>query len=414
VGRVHPARSVRKLQLAVVTETYPPEVNGVARTIGVMVAGLRERGHRIQLVRPRQPGEGLAPAEPGFETVLRASVPLPRYRELRMGLPAKRALLQAWRARRPDIVQVVTEGPLGSSAVTAARTLGIPVVSEFHTNFHDYSRHYGLGLFSKLVARYLRRLHNRADYTLVPTAELQSQLAAAGYERLGVVGRGIDLDLFGPRHRSAPLRQSWGAGDHDIVALSVGRLAPEKNLRLFVESCRAMQAVATRLKVVVVGNGPDAGPLRATNPDFVFAGMQTGAALAEHYASADVFLFPSLTETFGNVTTEAMASRLAIVAFDYGAARQCLRHRASALLAPYGEVAPFVEAAQELAADPRLREQLREGAVAAARGLTWARVIDDLEAIFGDLVTRSRAARLTTTTGSAGAPRIAETDRAPL
>ena len=301
-----------------------------------MVAGLRERGHRIQLVRPRQPGEDLPAPEPGFETVLRAGVPLPRYRELRMGLPAKRALLQAWRARRPDIVQVVTEGPLGNSAVTAARTLGIPVVSEFHTNFHDYSRHYGLGLFSKLVARYLRRLHNRADYTLVPTAELQSQLAAAGYERLGVVGRGIDLDLFGPRHRSAALRQSWGAGDDDIVALSVGRLAPEKNLRLFVESCRAMQAVTPRLKVVVVGDGPDGGPLRAANRDFVFAGMRTGAALAEHYASADVFLFPSLTETFGNVTTEAMASRLAIVAFDYAAARQCLRHRASALLAPFG------------------------------------------------------------------------------
>jgi len=413
-GRVKTDRSRRKLDVAVVTETYPPEVNGVARTIGAMVAGLRERGHRIQLVRPRQPGEGLAAPEPGLETVLRAGVPLPRYRELRMGLPAKRALLRAWRARRPDIVQVVTEGPLGNSAVTAARTLGIPVVSEFHTNFHDYSRHYGLGLFSKLVAGYLRRLHNRADYTLVPTAELQSQLAAAGYQRLGVVGRGIDLDLFGPRRRSAALRQSWDAGDDDIVAVSVGRLAPEKNLRLFVESCRAMQVVTPQLKVVVVGDGPDSGPLRAANRDFVFAGMRTGAALAEHYASADVFLFPSLTETFGNVTTEAMASRLAIVAFDYGAARQCLRHRASGLLAPYGETAPFVEAAQELAADPRLRAQIREGAADAAHGLTWARVIDDLEAIFGDLVTRSRAARLTTTAGSAGTPHIAETDRAPL
>ena len=411
---MHPERSVRKLQLAVVTETYPPEVNGVARTIGVMVAGLRERGHRIQLVRPRQPGEDLAPPEPGFETVLRAGVPLPRYRELRMGLPAKRALLQAWRARRPDIVQVVTEGPLGSSAVTAARTLGIPVVSEFHTNFHDYSRHYGLGLFSKLVARYLRRLHNRADYTLVPTAELQSQLAAAGYERLGVVGRGIDLGLFGPRHRSAPLRQSWGAGDDDIVALSVGRLAPEKNLRLFVESCRAMQAVTPRLKVVVVGDGPDGGPLRAGNRDFVFAGMRTGAALAEHYASADVFLFPSLTETFGNVTAEAMASRLAIVAFDYAAARQCLRHRVSALLAPFGAAAPFIEAAQELAADAAVREEIRTGAADAARTLTWAHVIDDLEAILAELVTQSRAARVVTTAGNPGAPPFVKSDRAPL
>jgi glycosyltransferase involved in cell wall biosynthesis len=415
VGGVKTAPSRRKLHIAVVTETYPPEVNGVARTIGVMVAALRDRGHRIQLVRPRQAGEDGAPApEPGLETVLHAGFPLPRYRELRMGLPAKRALAQAWRARRPDVVQVVTEGPLGNSAVTAARTLGIPVVSEFHTNFHDYSRHYGLGLLSELVARYLRRLHNRADLTLVPTAETQSQLAATGYKRLAVVGRGIDLELFDPRRRSAALRGSWGAGDRDIVALSVGRLAPEKNLRLFTESCRAMQAVVLRLKVVVVGDGPDGAPLRAANRDFVFAGMRTGAALAEHYASADVFVFPSLTETFGNVTTEAMASRLAIVAFDYAAARQHLRHRASALLAPFGAGARFVEAAQELAADPRLRGELRDSAAGAARGLTWARVVDDLEAILVELVTRSRAARVAGTAGAAGAPRIAERDHAPL
>jgi glycosyltransferase involved in cell wall biosynthesis len=414
VGGVQTEPARRKLQIAVVTETYPPEVNGVARTIGVMVASLRARGHRIQLVRPRQPAEEPPAPEPGLETVLRAGFPLPRYRELRMGLPAKRALLQAWRAQRPDIVQVVTEGPLGGSAVGAARSLGIPVVSEFHTNFHDYSRHYGFGLFSKLVARYLRRLHNRADSTLVPTAEMKSQLAAAGYRRLEVVGRGIDVELFDPRRRSATLRQSWGAGERDIVALSVGRLAPEKNLRLFVDACRAMQAVAPRLKVVVVGDGPDGAALRAANRDFVFAGVRSGGALAEHYASADVFLFPSLTETFGNVTTEAMASRLAIVAFDYAAARQYLRHRTSALLAPFGAGGPFVEAAQELAADPRLREQLRDVAAHTARGLGWARVIDDLEAILVELVARSRAARLATSSRGSGAPRIAGTDHAPL
>jgi glycosyltransferase involved in cell wall biosynthesis len=410
VGGVKADPSRRPLHIAVVTETYPPEVNGVARTIGMMVAALRERRHSIQLIRPRQSAEDAPEAATGFETILRPGLPLPQYRELRMGLPAKRALRQAWRIRRPDVVQVVTEGLLGNSAVTAARALGIPVASEFHTNFHDYSRHYGLGLFSEFVARYLRRLHNRADCTVVPTAQMKSQLAAAGYRRLEVVGRGIDLDLFHPRRRSAELRRTWGAGDRDIVALYVGRLAPEKNLRLFFESCRAMQAVAPRLKVVVVGDGPDGAALRAANRDFAFAGMRTGGSLAEHYASADVFLFPSHTETFGNVTTGAMASRLAIVAFDYPAARECLRHRASALLAPYGEPAPFVDAAQELAADPRLREQLREAAATAARALTWPRVIDELEAILVELVTRSRAAPAMTSP----APRSVETDHAPL
>ena len=413
---VDPTR--RPLRIAVVTETYPPEVNGVARTIGVMVASLRERQHSIQLVRPRQadepPAHRKAPPEADLETLLRRGLPLPRYPALRMGVPSQRVLLAAWRARRPDIVQVVTEGPLGNSAVTAARQLGIPVCSEFHTNFHDYSRHYGLGLFSRLVARYLRRLHNRADCTLVPTGEMRSVLGTAGYRRLEVVGRGIDLELFDPAHRSDELRRTWGAGAEDIVALSVGRLAAEKGLRLFVEACRAMQAVAPRLKVVVVGDGPEGAALRATNRDFVFAGMRTGRALAEHYASADVFLFPSLTETFGNVTTEAMASRLAIVAFDYAAAHQYLRHRTSALLAPYRDATAFVESGQELAADPRLRAGLRAAAAEAARGLSWASVIDDLEAILWALVAGSRSSRVVTVAAGPEPHRVAGTDHASL
>jgi glycosyltransferase involved in cell wall biosynthesis len=401
----------RPLRIAVVTETYPPEVNGVARTIGVMVEGLRVRGHAIQLIRPRQHDSDAGATADGLETVLRRGFPLPRYRELRMGLPAKRALLAAWRARRPDVVQVVTEGPLGSSAVAAARQLTLPVVSEFHTNFHTYSRHYGLGLFSSLVAGYLRRLHNRADCTLVPTREMKEQLAATGYRELAVVGRGIDLALFNPERRSAALRASWGAGEHDIVALHAGRLAPEKNLGLVVESARAMQAVTPRLRVVAVGDGPAAAALRTAHRELVFAGMRSGTALAEHYASADVFLFPSLTETFGNVVTEAMASRLAVVAFDYAAARQHLRHRHTGMLAPFGQPAAFVECAQELAADPRLRKKLREGAHATARTLSWGHVLDDLEAILHAVIARSRARPATTGSRPVGAAR---TDHASL
>jgi glycosyltransferase involved in cell wall biosynthesis len=399
------------LRVAIVTETYPPEVNGVARTIGVMVEGLRARGHAIQLVRPRQHDVDSPMATEGFETVLKPGFPLPRYQALRMGLPAKRALLKAWRTRRPDVVQIVTEGPLGASALAAARELGLPVVSEFHTNFHSYSRHYGLGLFTSLVAGYLKRLHNRADCTLVPTGEMKERLAAAGYHHLAVVGRGIDLAQFDPARRSADLRASWGAGEQDIVALHVGRLAPEKNLGLFAEAARAMQAVVPRLRVVVVGDGPESGALRARHRDFMFAGMRSGAALAAHYASADVFLFPSLTETFGNVVTEAMASRLALVAFDYAAARQYLHHRHSGMLAPFGEPAPFVEFALELAVDHRLRQRLRDAAFETARGLTWDRVLDELEGVLCDVVGRSRALRV-----AAGTRRItrARTTDVPL
>jgi glycosyltransferase involved in cell wall biosynthesis len=384
----------RSLRLAVVSETYPPEVNGVARTIGIMVEHLHARGHRIQLVRPRQ-GRADAPAErERLDTVLRPSLPIPRYSELRMGLPAKRTLLREWRLRPPQVVQIVTEGPLGSSALAAAKMLGIPVATEFHTNFHSYSRHYGLGLFTSLVAGYLRRLHGKADVTMVPTAELASQLEAAGYRaNLRVVGRGIDTSQFGPARRSDDLRREWGVGPRNAVALYVGRLAPEKNLRLFLEAAGAMRAADAAVRAVVVGDGPEGRAMRAAHRDVVFAGMRTGADLARHYASADVFVFPSMTETFGNVTTEALASGLAVVAFDYAAARQYIRHGQSGLLAPFGDRARFVELAQDAAADPGLRARLKAGALDAARALSWEAVVDELEGVLTELAGRPAVAR---------------------
>ncbi|MCU0803562.1 MAG: glycosyltransferase family 1 protein [Burkholderiales bacterium] len=380
--------STRPLALSVVTETFPPEVNGVARTIGTMVDALRGRGHRIELIRPRQ-GRNDAPASTRhFEEVLKRGMPIPSYRELRLGLPAKRALLARWRARRPDIVHVVTEGPLGWSAVAAARQLGVPVASDFHTNFHTYSRHYGFGPFAGVVAGYLRSLHNRADCTMVPTGELKAELEAAGFQRLEVVGRGIDQRVFAPERRDARIRASWGCRADEPVALYVGRLAPEKGLALFVEAALAARVANPALRVVLVGDGPDAASLRKRHPDFVFAGMRFGSDLAAHYASGDVFVFPSTTETFGNVTTEALASGLAVVAFDYAAARQYIRHGHSGLLARPGDRDAFVAHAQSLAADAVLRERLRSEAAQVGAGLSWPRVIDDLEAVFLRLIAR--------------------------
>jgi glycosyltransferase involved in cell wall biosynthesis len=375
----------RSLRLAVVTETYPPEVNGVARTIGTMVEHLHARGHRLQLVRPRQGPDDVPRERERLDTLLRPGLRIPRYSELRMGLPAKAALLREWRLRRPHVVQIVTEGPLGGSALRAARTLGIPVVSEFHTNFHSYTRHYGLGMLTSIVAGYLRRLHGRADVTLVPTQELADSLRAAGYRNLRVVGRGIDTSVFGPGLRSDELRRAWGAGPRDVVALCVSRLAPEKNLGLFLDAAAAMRAADPSVKAVVVGEGPEGAALREARRDVHFAGMRAGADLARHYASADVFVFPSMTETFGNVTTEALASGLAVVAFDYAAARQYIRHGASGLLAPVGDRPRFLELTQDVAADPAMRARLKAGALEAARALSWEAVIDDLEAVLTEL-----------------------------
>ncbi|HQX08184.1 MAG TPA: glycosyltransferase, partial [Zoogloea sp.] len=254
------AHPLTYLRVAVVTETYPPEINGVAMTTGRMVDGLVAAGHRVDLIRPRQAHEGGAIQLPdgaeGVEEMLSRGIPLPRYANLQLGLPARKVLLRRWSTQRPDVVQVVTEGPLGWSALTAARKLRLPVISEFHTNFHRYSGHYGVGWLKRPIAAYLRKFHNRADLTLVPTRALCGELAEQGIARVDVVSRGVDTTLFDPARRSASLRRSWGLAPDDLAVVYVGRIAPEKNLALLEKAFEAIRAHQPRARLILVGSGP--------------------------------------------------------------------------------------------------------------------------------------------------------------
>jgi glycosyltransferase involved in cell wall biosynthesis len=369
------------LRIAMVTETYPPEVNGVARTVSEMVEGLRLRGHSIQLVRPRQNGADRAFLDGNLEEVLGRGIAIPRYPQLKLGLPARRALRRQWSLRRPDVVHIATEGPLGWSALAAARDLDLPAATDFHTNFHTYSRHYGVGWLARPVVAYLRRFHNRADCTLVPTAELAEGLARDGFERLRVVGRGVNPAVFSPQRRSAALRARWGAAEDTPVALCVSRFAPEKNFPLVIKAFEAMRQARPDAKLVLVGDGPMSEPLRRRNVGFVIAGRLVNGELSAHYASADLFLFPSTSETFGNVTLEAMASGLGIVAYRYAAAREHLRHEESALLATPDDEAAFIAAAERLVREPALAGRLGRAARASAEHLTWQRIVEDFEAV---------------------------------
>jgi glycosyltransferase involved in cell wall biosynthesis len=368
------------LRVAMVTETFPPEVNGVARTVGLMVDGLRERGHAVQLVRPRQHAGDVATQEASYEELLRPGLPIPRYTQLKMGLPGASALLRAWRAWRPQVVHIATEGPLGWSALSAANQLGVPVVTDFHTNFHAYSRDYGIAWLKRPITSYLRRFHNRAGSTLVPTRELAAQLDELGFERLRIVGRGVDPEVFSPARRSAELRARWGADEDTPVALCVSRFAREKNFPLVIEAYRAMRRVRPDTRLVLVGDGPLYGELQRAGVGCVIAGRLVNGALSAHYASADVFLFPSITETFGNVTLEAMASGLGVVAYDYAAARAHLEHERSALLASFDDRAAFIAQAERLAREPQLARRLGRTARELAQKLTWTHIVRDFEA----------------------------------
>ncbi len=379
----------RSLRIAYVTETYPPEVNGVAMSTARVVEGLHRRHHNVQLIRPRQDADDGTSRSPGLHEVLVRGLPIPRYPNLRMGVPSKRSLVHLWSTHRPDVVHVATEGPLCWSALLAAQHLMLPVSSDFRTNFHVYSQHYGVGWLQKPIMAYLRKFHNRTQCTMVPTDALRRELAAAGFQRLCTVSRGVDTVLFTPERRSQALRAAWGAAPDDLVMTCVGRLAHEKNLGVLIAAFEAIAQVQPRARLVVVGDGPIRAELQARCPQAVFAGQRTGVDLAAHYASADLFLFPSQTETFGNVTTEALASGLPTVAFDYAAAAQLIRDGDNGLLVPLGDSAGFVRRALELAAtvsDPARRRMMRQRARASTDNLGWAAIVARFEAVLAKLI----------------------------
>lgn len=369
----------RSLRVAYVTETWPPEVNGVSLTAARMVQGLQQRQHDVQLVRPRQSQAEQGDRQPGFHEVLMRGLPIPRYPHLRMGLPALQPLKALWSHHRPDVVHIATEGPLGWSALKAALSLRLPLTSDFRTNFHAYSRHYGVGWLRKPIMAYLRKFHNRTGSTMVPTEPLRRELEAAGFLRVKVVARGVDTAQFGPQHRSEALRASWGAGPDDLVVACVGRLAAEKNLLLLAHAFDAIARENPAARLVLVGDGPLREELSRRLPDAVMAGQRRGDDLAAHYASADLFLFPSLTETFGNVAAEALASGLPLVAFDCAGPAQLVRSGESGVLVPFGDADAFVLAALSLARSQPRRVALGAAARRVALSSDWDAVIGRFE-----------------------------------
>ena len=383
---IHPGLQ-RPLRIACVTETYPPEVNGVAMTIARLVQGMRARHHVVQVVRPRQAGDtGPTASGDGHDDVLVRGVPIPRYAGLRMGLPCKRALVRLWTRQRPDVVHIATEGPLGRSALQAATALGLPVCSDFRTNFHAYSQHYGFGFLRRPIMAYLRRFHNATQCTMVPTQALHDELHKAGYRNLTLVARGVDVRRFDAAHRSDALRAHWGAAPDDLVVTCVGRLAPEKNLGTLIAAFEAIRRAQPRARLVLVGDGPQRKELQARCPDAIFAGQRIGADLATHYASADLFLFPSITETFGNVTTEAMASGLAVVAFDYAAAQRLIRHGENGALVPFDDTAAFVATAARTAADLANCRVLGARARISVMALDWDSIAAQFEGVIATVM----------------------------
>ena len=397
------------MRIAMVTETFPPEINGVALTVAGLVQGLRNAGHSVQVVRPRQSerddnGAGSDGArmdrgnlddadanDADAHDVLVRGARLPRYPGLQFGLPTARRLRNLWKTERPDAIYVATEGPLGYSALRAARALGIPASTGFHTRFDDFARHYGFGFLTPIVFAYLRRFHRLGAATLVPTAELRDFLIENNFGNVVLLRRAVDNVLFSSTRRDDALRAQWGLKPGQIALIYVGRIAAEKNLPLAVRAFREIQKLHRDARYIWVGDGPARAALATENPDFIFVGIRRGVELARHFASADMFAFPSLTETFGNVTLEALASGLPTVAFDYGAAREHLTADCGRRVA-FGDEEAFVRAVIELVREDVTRASIRQAAVTAVAELDPVTVSTNFAKLLAGLVQRNDAA----------------------
>ena len=373
------------MRIDVVTDTYEPDVNGVALTLGRLVGGLRMRGHLVHVMRASERNGSFNPGETAMP-----SLPLPMYHEVKIGLPSADRFRARWMKKRPDVVYVATESPMGASAVKAARTLEVPVVMGFHTNFHQYMKDYHFSRLETAAVNYLRKLHNRAGMTVVPTEEMRRTLEGLGFERLSVMGRGVDAVLFDPARRDASLRQSWGVWRDEVVFGVVGRLAREKNLVAALGLYTRLQREFPDcgMKMVVVGDGPMMNSLRSEFPDAVFCGMRRGEDLARHYAAMDVLL-------------EGMASGLATVSYRYAASADVVLDGINGLQAEKGDEEGFYSAMRRLLEDGEMIRRLGKQARRTVNSRTWDSIHDRFEELLASV------AREENGTGCARPPRDA-------
>ena len=334
-----------RLKIVIVTETWPPEINGVAMSLMQLCKGLQKQGHKILLIRPKQK-HVCYEFSPNKECLVTAQA-VPKYPDMRFGWPQYLKVSQAISDFVPDIIHIVTEGPLGFTALHAAKAKRIPVSSGFHSPFQEFSRFFDLAFLVKPVQHYLKWFHNNTQLTCVPSVDTEKALRQFGVTcPMQVVGRGVDVEKFSAKHRSEKLRRMWGVDQDTTVLLYVGRLSPEKEINVLIDAYAAMRNCRNKkVKLVIVGDGPDRKRLQQmlAAEHIIFTGNLSGQQLAEAYASADVFVFASQVETFGNVVLEAMASGLAIVAYNYASTQLYVKHQQTGWVCPLGATDQFIQ-----------------------------------------------------------------------
>jgi glycosyltransferase involved in cell wall biosynthesis len=288
---------------------------------------------------------------------------------------------------KPDIIHVAVPDLLGYRALKFAQKWNIPVVASYHTRYETYLQHYGVGGLRKPLAKYLRSFYDKCRELYVASASMIEELEADGVQtKIRLWTRGVDSQLFNPGKRSEPWRHQFGFGPEEPVITFVGRLVREKRLGTFVDTLRRLQESGVAHRALIVGDGPERETLKKQLPDAVFTGMLEGEELARAYASADIFLFPSDTESFGSVTLEAMASGLPTVCADATGSRSLVDVGSTGFLAEPGDVEAFTGHVRMLVADAELRRRMGNAARERSLSLSWDDAMSPILGYYKQLV----------------------------
>jgi glycosyltransferase involved in cell wall biosynthesis len=364
------------MRVTLVTETYFPQVNGVSRTLSELVRFLRESGDDVQLIYPDY---GAAVDREQVHTV--RSIVLPFYRELHLPLPPFGSVHRAIESFRPDVIHIATEATLGWSVLRRALRVGLVVVSSFHTNFDQYSHHYGVGWGRAAIWRYLRWFHNNTRETYVPSETTITDLEGLGFERVVLWRRGVDSSLFRPdRPGRLDVRRKLGWAPEDVVITYVSRIAPEKNVDYLAAALAIVASQRPDVRLLLVGDGPSRPALEQRIGSIAhFAGYLQGEVLSDHYAASNIFAFSSLTETFGNVVLEAMASGLPVVALRAGGVGGSVQSgKTGILVEPSEPPASFASALLGLIEHPEQRTAMAHAAREYALSQSWNTIMGGL------------------------------------
>ena len=363
------------MRIAIFSEVYWPMVSGVGVTLRRLADSLATGGHAVRVFTATYP----LPEGPDRPEVHRSpSLPLFLYRDVQWAFPRHRELVREVSAFAPDVVHVATEFALGVAGLRVARELDLPVVASAHTDYERYAARYRLDWALRPGWRYLRWFYGQAERVLCPSLVYEEHLHSRGISRTGIWSRGVDTEHFNPRHRSQAARDAIGAAPDQPVVTYVGRLAREKNLDLLLEAWQVLAPRHPGARLALVGRGPLEDEIRERAiPGVELCGLVTGADLSAAYASADIFAFPSVTETFGNVLLEAMASGLPSVVAAAGGVLDFAAHGRNTWLVAPGSVEAMVKGLERLIADSALRRRLSAGALETAAARRWD-AIDDL------------------------------------